>query len=48
MPGGGGAINVEQGHILLAGGADGGCFLNFSGISFLFSSPSLWETARYS
>ena len=33
---------------MLAVGADGGCLdIFFSRLSFLFLSPSLWETARY-
>ena len=39
---------VGQGPIVLAVGAGGGLFGHFySALSFLFSSPSLWETARY-
>ena len=41
-------IRVEQGPIVLAVGAGGGCLAIFSLIyHFSFLSPSLWETARY-
>ena len=41
-------ITVEQGPIVLAVGAGGGCLDIFSLIyHFSFLSPSLWETARY-
>ena len=41
-------ISVGQGPIMLAVGAGGGLFGHlFSHLSLLFSSPSLWETARY-
>ena len=41
-------ITVGQGPIVLAVGAGGGCLdVFFSHLSLLFSSPSLWETARY-
>ena len=38
---------VGQGPIALAVGAGGGCLDIFSLIYLFFSSPSLWETARY-
>ena len=37
---------VGQGPIALAVGAGGGCLDIFT-LFYLFSSPSLWETARY-
>ena len=41
-------ITVEQGPIVLAVGAGGGCLDIFSLIYHLsFLSPSLWETVRY-
>ena len=39
---------VGQGPSVLAVGAGGGCLdIFFSCLSFLFLSPSLWETAQY-
>ena len=41
-------INVGQGPIALAVGADGGCLNSFTLIYPFFPlSPSLWETVRY-
>ena len=41
-------ITVEQGPVVLAVGAGGGCLDIFSVIYHLcFLSPSLWETVRY-
>ena len=41
-------IIVGQGPTALAGDAGGGCLdFFFSRLSFLFFTPSLWETARY-
>ena len=40
-------IRVGQGPTALAVGAGGGVWTFFSRLSFLFFSPSLWETARY-
>ena len=38
---------VEQGPTALSVGAGGVVWTFFSRLSFLFLSPSLWETARY-
>ena len=41
-------IIVGQGSTALAVGVGGGCLdIFFSRLSFLFLTPSLWETARY-
>ena len=41
-------IRVGQGPTALTVSAGGGCLdIFFSRLSFLFFSPSLWETARY-